>query len=324
MNITDTLGHKVLSHKDITRSEALTLYREAPLEALCSMADQIRRAFCQNKFDVCTIINGKSGRCSENCKFCAQSAHHRTAINNYPLLSPEDMLAQAQSDYSQGAAHYGIVTSGKSLSDDEVDTVCEAVRLIKSKTGIAVCVSLGLLNEAQYRKLKEAGVVRVHNNLETSERFFPEVCTTHKFSEKISAIRAAQRAELEICSGGIVGIGETIEDRVDMAMTLRELGVKNVPVNMLNPVAGTPLAFREVLGEDELRRVIAVFRFILPDAYIRLAGGRGLLDDMGRLCFTSGANASISGNMLTTSGFSLESDMKLFNELGFEVQYCND
>ncbi|MBQ2617451.1 MAG: biotin synthase BioB, partial [Synergistaceae bacterium] len=201
---------------------------------------------------------------------------------------------------------------------------CEAVRKIKAETGISVCVSLGLLTEEQYRKLKEAGVVRVHNNLETSEKFFPKVCTTHKFSDKVKAIKAAQRAGLPICSGGIMGIGESVEDRIDMALSLRELGVKNVPVNMLNPIPGTPLALRQVLGEDELRRIIAVYRFILPDAFIRLAGGRGLLEDMGRECFESGANASISGNMLTTSGFSVESDMKLFDELGFKVEYCDD
>ena len=180
------------------------------------------------------------------------------------------------------------------------------------------------MTEAQYAKLKAAGVVRVHNNLETSESYFPNVCITHKFSDKVNAIKAAQRAGLPICSGGIFGIGESVEDRIDMAFSLRELGVKNIPVNMLNPVAGTPLALRELLGEEELCRIIAVYRFILPDAFIRLAGGRGLLEDMGRKCFESGANASISGNMLTTSGFSVESDMKLFDELGFRIDYYED
>ena len=323
MSYAEILASKVISGGKISKEEAMKLYYE-PLEEICAKADEIRKHFCADRFDVCTIINGKSGRCSEDCKFCAQSAHHKTNTESYPLLSPDELTEKAKRDFSKGVAHYGIVTSGRNLSDEEVDRVCEAVRKIKAETGISVCVSLGLLTEEQYRKLKEAGVVRVHNNLETSEKFFPNVCTTHKFSDKVKAIKAAQRAGLPICSGGIMGIGESVEDRVDMAFSLRELGVKNVPVNMLNPIPGTPLALRQVLGEDELRRIIAVYRFILPDAFIRLAGGRGLLEDMGRECFESGANASISGNMLTTSGFSVESDMKLFDELGFRIEYCDD
>ena len=323
MSYAEILASKVMSGGKISKEEAMKLYYE-PLEEICAKADEIRKHFCADRFDVCTIINGKSGRCSEDCKFCAQSAHHKTNAESYPLLSPDELTEKAKRDFSKGVVHYGIVTSGRNLSDDEVDRVCEAVRKIKAETGISVCVSLGLLTEEQYRKLKEAGVVRVHNNLETSEKFFPNVCTTHKFSDKVKAIKAAQRAGLPICSGGIMGIGESVEDRIDMALSLRELGVKNVPVNMLNPIPGTPLALRQVLGEDELRRIIAVYRFILPDAFIRLAGGRGLLEDMGRECFESGANASISGNMLTTSGFSVESDMKLFDELGFRIEYCDD
>ena len=323
MSYAEILASKVMSGGKISKEEAMKLYYE-PLEEICAKADEIRKHFCADKFDVCTIINGKSGRCSEDCKFCAQSAHHKTNAENYPLLSPDELTEKAKRDFSKGVAHYGIVTSGRNLSDDEVERVCSAVRKIKAETGISVCVSLGLLTEEQYRKLKDAGVVRVHNNLETSEKFFPNVCTTHKFSDKVKAIKAAQRAGLPICSGGIMGIGESVEDRIDMALSLRELGVKNVPVNMLNPIPGTPLALRQVLGEDELRRIIAVYRFILPDAFIRLAGGRGLLEDMGRECFESGANASISGNMLTTSGFSVESDMKLFDELGFRIEYCDD
>ncbi|MBQ7221234.1 MAG: biotin synthase BioB [Synergistaceae bacterium] len=323
MSYAETLASEVMNGYSITKGEAMKLYHE-PLEELCSKADEIRKKFCADKFDVCTIINGKSGRCSENCKFCAQSAHHKTNAENYPLLSPDEMLGKARHDSSHGAVHYGIVTSGRNLTDDEVDRVCEAVRRIRAETGLSVCVSLGLLTEEQYRRLKSAGVVRVHNNLETSERYFPQVCTTHKFSDKVAAIKAARRAGLPICSGGIFGIGESVGDRIDMALSLRELGVKNVPVNMLNPIQGTPLALNEVLGESELRRIIAVYRFILPDALIRLAGGRGLLADRGRRCFESGANASISGNMLTTAGYTLESDMKMFDELGFKVGYCDD
>ena len=322
MNI-ETLANEVMQGRQITGEEALRLYRQ-PVDELCSKADEIRKFFCADGFDICTIINGKSGRCSENCRFCAQSAHNHTGTKEYPLLPEEDIVARAKINDEQGILRYSIVTSGKRLSDSEVDRMCETVRRIRRETGISVCISFGLLNEEQYRKLKEAGVTRVHNNLETSRRNFPNVCNTHTFDDKIAAIRAAMAAGLSVCSGGIMGLGETVEDRIDMALTLRELGIKSVPVNMLNPIPGTPFENNEKLTEEDMRRIVAVYRFILPDASIRLAGGRGLLPDKGRSCFMSGANAAISGDMLTTSGITVETDMKMIKELGYEVRYGNE
>src|SRR5699024_3586927 len=179
---------------------------------------------------------------------------------------------------------------------------------------------VGLLGEAQYRRLKPAGVTRVHNNLETSRRNFPNIYTTHTFADKLRAIRAAQSAGLFVCSGGIMGLGETIEDRIDMALTIRELEIKSVPVNMLNPIPGTPLGENEPLSAEDMCRIVAVYRFLLPDAAIRLAGGRGLLADKGRSCFMSGANAAISGDMLTTAGITTEADKQMFKELGYEAR----
>ena len=305
---------------EITREEARWLYGQR-LEELCEKADEIRAYFCSNGFDICTIINGKSGRCSENCRFCAQSVHNHTGAEEYPLLSTEEILAQARKNEEQGVLRYSIVTSGKRLSDREVDQMCGTVRQIRRETGISVCISFGLLNEEQYGKLKAAGVTRVHNNLETSRRNFPNVCTSHTFEDKIKAIRAAQAAGLSVCSGGIMGLGETVEDRIDMAFTLRELGIKSVPVNMLNPIPGTPFGKNKKLTAKDMCRLTAVYRFILPDASIRLAGGRGLLPDKGKSCFQSGANAAISGDMLTTAGISVETDRKLLAELGYEVRY---
>lgn len=319
----EKLTEKVLNGEQITKEEAMNLY-EQPLEELCESADQIRRKFCAEQFDICTIINGKSGRCSENCKFCAQSAHNHTGAEEYPLLPDEEIIAQARTNHEQGVLRYSIVTSGKRLSDAEVERMCGTVRKIRNDVGIAVCVSFGLLNEAQFRKLKEAGVSRVHNNLESSRRNFPNVCTTHTFDDKIAAIRAAQAAGLTVCSGGIMGLGETAEDRIDMALTLRELGIKSVPVNMLNPIPGTPFENNPKLTGDDMRRIVAVYRFILPDASIRLAGGRGLLADKGKSCFTSGANAAISGDMLTTAGITTKTDMAMLDELGYEVKLCNE
>lgn len=314
---------KVLGGQSLEKAEALELSRQ-PTKELCQAADEIRRHFCAERFDICTIINGKSGNCSEDCKFCAQSARSHTRAEHYPLLPADEIVAQAGKNHRDGVLRYSIVTSGKRLSDAEVDTMCQTIRRIRDEVGISVCVSFGLLNEAQYRRLKDAGVTRVHNNLETSRRFFPQVCTTHTYDEKIDAIRAAQAAGLSVCSGGIVGLGETWEDRVDMALTLRSLGVKSVPVNLLNPIPGTPLESNVPLTAEELRRIVAVYRFLLPDASIRLAGGRGLLADKGEGCFTSGANAAISGDMLTTVGITVQTDMALLEKLGYKAGLCNE
>lgn len=313
---------KVLHGGAISREEAIALY-EAPLEELCQAADEIRKYFCGNGFDICTIVNGKSGRCSENCKYCAQSSYYHTGAGEYPLLDKEEIVAQAKYNGERGVLRYSIVTSGRALNNREVDKMCEAIRAVKQETSIEVCVSFGLLNVEHFRKLKEAGVTRVHNNLETSERNFPNICTTHTFEDKIDAIRAAREAGLSVCSGGIMGLGETKEDRIDMAFTLRELGVKSVPVNMLNPIPGTPYENKKCLTVEEMRRIVAVYRFILPDASIRLAGGRGLMEDKGESCFQSGANAVISGDMLTTSGYTIESDMEMIHRLGYQEELWN-
>lgn len=318
-----TLTEKVLKEGQVTRDEALYLYGQ-PLDELCESADKIRRRFCSSRFDLCTIINGKSGRCSENCKFCAQSAHNHTGVTEYPLLPDEEILAQARSSRQQGVLRYSIVTSGRQLSDQETDRMCRLIRRIREEVGISVCVSFGLQNEEQFRRLKEAGVSRVHNNLETSERNFPNVCTTHTFADKLQAIRAARAAGLSVCSGGIMGLGETIEDRIDMALNLRELGIQSVPVNMLNPIPGTPFEKNAGLTQEDMRRIVAVYRFILPEASIRLAGGRGLLPDKGKSCFTSGANAAISGDMLTTAGITVRTDLELLKELGYEVKLYDE
>lgn len=317
------LKEKVLREESITKEESMT-FMDADLEELAQAADEIRAKFCGNGFDICTIINAKSGKCSENCKYCAQSAYYDTTAEVYPLLGTEEIVKQAKYNDDRGVLRYSLVTSGRCLSDAEIDKACESIRAVKRETGIEVCISMGLLREEQFRRLKEAGAVRVHNNLETSRNNFPNVCTTHTFADKVEALKAAGKAGLSICSGGIMGLGETMEDRIDMAFSLKELGVKSVPVNMLNPIPGTPYEKNERLTNDDMRRIVAIFRFILPDASIRLAGGRGLLPDKGRSCFVSGANAAISGDMLTTAGISIETDMKMIKELGYEVRLWNE
>lgn len=320
MEIVEKLKQKVLGGGEVTREEALELV-EAPLEELAQAADQLREHFCGDRFDLCTIVNGKCGKCSEDCKYCAQSAHYHTNLEeSYPLLSTEELVKGAAENKRQGVLRYSIVTSGRKLSDREVDQVCESILAIREQVGIEVCVSFGLLGEEAFRKLKEAGSSRVHCNLESSRRYFPQVCTTHTYDEKIQTMQAAQRAGLSVCSGGIIGLGETMEDRIDMVLTARELGVKSVPVNLLNPIPGTPYEHNPVLTEDELRRVVAIFRFLIPDGNIRLAGGRGLLEDKGARCFHSGSNAAISGDMLTTSGITVQRDQEMLKGLGYQVR----
>lgn len=323
MSYINESADKVLNGGQVTKEEAIKLYNQ-PLEELCKAADDIRSHFCADQFDICTIINGKSGSCSEDCKFCAQSAHNHTCAAQYPMLSANEIIDNAKHNHEQGVLRFSIVTSGKRLSDSEVDEMCEAICQIRREVGISVCISFGLLNEAQYRRLKDAGATRVHNNLETSRRFFPQICTTHTYQDKIEAIKAAQAAGLTVCSGGIMGLGETPDDRIDMAITLRDLGIKSIPVNMLNPISGTPFENNLKLTQEDMRRIVAVYRFVLPCASIRLAGGRGLLDDKGESCFKSGANAAISGDMLTTSGITVETDMALLKKLGYKAGLCNE
>ena len=315
-----TLTDEVLQGKEISKEEALKLVT-APLQDLCSYADEIRKHFCGNTFDMCTIINGKSGRCSENCKYCAQSAHYCTKIEEYPLLDSDTIVEQAHYNDDRGVLRYSIVTSGKALNDAEIENVCQSIRRIKEETNVKVCVSFGLLNAKQFEKIKQAGVERVHNNLETSRNNFPNVCTTHTFDDKIKAIKSAQSVGLNVCSGGIMGLGETMEDRIDLALSVRELGIKSIPINLLNPIPNTPYESNPILTNDEMCRIVAIFRFINPKSFIRLAGGRGLLEDFGKRCFQSVANAVISGDMLTTTnGMTIEKDMQMVKSLGYEVK----
>lgn len=317
MDLTEQMERRVMAGELLSRDDALTLAKQ-PVEQLAAAADRIRAHFCGNRFDLCTIINAKSGKCSENCKFCAQSAFYSTGAESYPLLSAEEITERAVSDSARGVLRYSLVTSGRCLNDAEVDKACEAIREVRKSCPIHICVSMGLLNEDQYRRLHQAGADRVHNNLESSPRFFPSVCTTHTHEDKIAAIHAAQAAGLSVCSGGILGLGETMEDRIDMALAVRKLGVRSIPVNVLNPIPGTPFEKNAPLTIDELRTVIAVYRFLIPDAAIRMAGGRGQMPDHGRLCFQSGANAAITGDMLTTTGYTVESDLAMIRSLGYE------
>jgi len=317
-SLIDHLKNEIINGQEITKDKALKLI-EINLEELCTAANEIRQKFCGDEFEICTIINAKSGRCSENCKFCAQSAHYKVNIEKYPLVDTKTMLSAAKKDDAAGVQRFSPVTSGKRLKKSEVESLCKSMKEIKKNTNLKICASCGLLNANDFKKLKEAGLTRYHNNMESSKNFFKTVCSTHTVEDKIRTIQFAKQQGLEICSGGIMGLGESWEDRIDMAFTIHELGAVSIPINMLNPIPGTPFANNKVLSVDEMRRICAIYRFINPKAFIRLAGGRGLMKDKGRSCLQSGANALISGDMLTTSGITIKRDLQMINELNYHV-----
>ncbi len=310
---------QVLEGYNISKEEAYKLI-DYDVEVLRNYAKSIREQLCGNVFDLCSIINGKSGACSENCKYCAQSAHYSTRVETYPLLDAEVFIKDAKEHKAEGVLRYSIVTSGKRLSKKEVEDVAKIYKRMREECEIKLCASHGLLDKEDFTKLKEAGIVRYHNNLETSRNYFASICTTHTYEDKIKTIKAAQKVGLEVCSGGLFGIGETMEDRIDMAFELREMGVASIPINVLVPIPGTPMEKMLPITEEEVLKSIAIYRFIHPTAFIRLAGGRMYLTDNGRLAFEGGANATITGNLLTTCGNTIQDDLKMLKTLGFEVK----
>ena len=318
MSLADQLRKRVEGGEALGREDAVLLSRE-PADELAKQADALRHSLMGDSFDLCAIVNGKSGRCPENCAFCAQSAHYSTAVTEYPLLPEETIMQTAVQQAKRGVLRFSVVTSGRRLSDGEVWSLCRAYRTIRERTGLQLCASLGLLSAEQFRCLKNAGVTRYHNNLETSRRFFFFFCTTHTYDDKCAAVEAATAAGMTVCSGGIFGLGETMEDRIDLALQLRALGIRSIPINVLSPIPGTPLQNNKPLGQEELVRSVAVLRFLLPRSAIRLAGGRGAMPDHGKAAFLAGANAAITGDMLTTAGFDAASDRELAESLGYRI-----
>lgn len=316
----EQLVDEIIAGKRLTREDDVSFLVEGDLESLKKGANRIREALCGNRVDLCTIINGRAGRCSENCKFCAQSAHHHTGAQEYSFMDIDKIVEECKKNEANGAHKFSIVTAGRSLSAKDFDLAVKAYkRMHEECKKIHLCASHGFLTEEQFRILKANGVTMYHENIETSERNFPNICTTHTYAEKIECIKAAQRAGLYVCSGGIIGMGETWQDRLDMAFALAELGIDSIPINALIPIKGTPLEELSSLSEDDILRSIALFRFINPTADVRLAAGRTLLTDCGREAFFSGANATLTGDMLTTSGNNTAQDKKMLVENGFDI-----
>ncbi|HPL62509.1 MAG TPA: biotin synthase BioB [Syntrophales bacterium] len=288
---------------------------------LVSCADRIRRAVKKDRVVLCSIINAKSGRCPENCSFCAQSAHHRTGIENYPLIDPEEMVAAAERMHRSGATRFSFVVSGYAPSGRDMEKICRAAREIRRKTSLTVCASLGVLTRDMANDLKKAGVGVYHHNLETARGYFREVCTTHDYEVDIETVKAAKAAGLRTCCGGIFGLGESWEHRIELAFTLREIDVDGIPINFLNPIPGTPLGGRPLMRPVEALKCIVLFRFVHPDKNIFICGGREkVLGDFQSWLLPAGANGMIVGNYLTTPGRGAGADLNMISDLGLRSE----
>ncbi|NIA08681.1 MAG: biotin synthase BioB [Nitrospiraceae bacterium] len=279
-------------------------------------ANKVRRDFIGSRLELCSILNAKSGACTEDCKFCAQSSRYSTHISVYPLLKKEKILKAAEDASEIGAERFSIVTSGRRLNPREFNYIVETISLIREKIDIKVCASLGSLKVEELRILKDAGLSRYHHNIETSARYYSEVVTTHSFQERIDTIHSAKAADIEVCSGGIIGMGETWQDRIDMACLLKKLDVESIPINILVPIKGTPFGSMEPISCRDIIRTICIFRIILKDKIIKVAAGRErTLKDFQGLGFMAGANGMIIGGYLTIKGRSVEADHQLVKEI---------
>lgn len=288
------------------------------LPRLMAATTALRRRYFGDRVTLCSILNAKSGACSEDCAYCAQSAHHQTTVQVYGLKNQTEMVAARDEAACHPIAHFGVVTSGEALKPAEVEAVARAVG--SSPGGqVAWCASLGGLSPAQLRDLKAAGLRRFHHNLETARSFFPRICTTHSFDDRLRTIRAAREAGLEVCSGGILGLGESLEQRVEFAVTLAEERVNSIPVNFLVPIAGTRLEGTSVMQPLEMLKAIMMFRLLNPRSEIRVCAGRGNLRDLQGMIFYAGATAMMVGNLLTIPGRAPEDDLRMLRDLGLEI-----
>jgi len=277
-------------------------------------------AASQDKVVFCAIINAKSGRCSEDCAFCAQSAHHQTDITDRSLTDIRDIISYAKTLEGYGVKRLSLVSSGRGVSDDDLSRFLSIYSALKEHTRLSLCASHGIVTLKQARKLKANGVTRYHHNLETGESYFPHICTTHTYQERLATIHTALEAGLEICCGGLIGLGESVRDRIELAFTLQKLGVKSIPLNVLMPVKGTPLENNKIVSASELLKTVALFRCINPTAKIRFAGGRPLFDSQTQMqSLKYGFDALMIGDYLTKKGMDIETDIINLKNSGLRI-----
>ncbi len=323
----DSLEDKIiLSGYSITKEEALQLVQIQPSAFslqhffnLFSAANRIRETFRENSVDLCSIVNAKSGACPEDCSYCAQSSKSKIEVLVYPLVKKDIVIDKAKEAKDAGVKRFCVVTSGRKIGKNELIEIASMITDIRS-VGLLPCATLGLMDKEELSFLKESGLERYHHNLETSERFFPEICRTHTYHDKLKTIDAAKAVGLSICSGGIFGLGETWQDRIDMAFAIKELNVDSVPINFLIPVKGTSMGDRDFLHPFEALKIISLYRFILPEKEIRVCGGRmQILGEFNSMVFMAGADALLTGNYLTTTGRTFKDDLRLIEQYGLRV-----
>lgn len=313
------LEEKCIAGTGCSAEEALQLV-ECDEAELLAAASEIREAFFGNRVELCSIINAKSGKCDMDCRFCSQSAHNSTEIEVYPFMDSQSLEDQIREDIADGNRKCGVVTSGGKLSTDELKELANVVERIGGGDEAPVCGSLGRLTPEDLAMLKESGVTRFHHNMETAEGFYSEICTTQDWQQRLDTVKAAQSAGLKVCSGGLFGMGERWEDRIDLAIALRELGVDSVPINFLYAHPGTPLKDQEPMSAEEALKIIAIYRFLLPNVTLRICGGRAhILGDRQPELFAAGANGLMTGNYLTVAGSQYESDLEMIEKLGLAI-----
>ena len=321
------LTEKVLSGGVISAAEGLTILeaRGSEYTAYMAGAHRIKEECLGDRIDLCSIINAKSGRCAENCSFCSQSVHHQTQTPVYELKSCDEIVQGALQAEKEGNHCYGIVTSGTGVSlGEEFDRILEAIRRIGRETSIQPSASLGLLDKSSAAALAGAGCVTYHHNLETARSFFPEICTTHDYEDDVSTIRTAKQSGMQVCCGGIFGLGESLQQRVEMGLTLRELDVDSVPLNFLNPIPGTPLENNAFLTPMDCLRIITLYRYLLPDKRITVCGGREKnLRDFQSAIFMAGASGTMIGNYLTTTGRAQADDLQMIQDAEVVINACH-
>ena len=300
----------------MNKQELLKLY-DIDLEELITIAEKITKEnFPKKEIEICSIISAKTGKCGENCKYCSQSIHNHADIFCHPLLSVNEVRQAALQAKENGATRFCIVTSGRSESGEDFEKILEMIKAVATIPDIHCCASLGLLNEEQIKQIKEAGVERFNHNINTSKNYHSEICTTHNFEDRVNTVKLLKKHGLEACTGVILGMGETKEDRIDMALSLAELNPKTVPINVLNPIKGTALeGYEDKITEEEVIRSICIFRIAMPKAILRYAGGRKtrLSKETQKLGLRAGINGMLSGDYLTTDGVELSQDKELID-----------
>lgn len=301
--------------------EAMELDSTIETDALCKVADRVRQARCGGQLDTCSIINARSGRCTEDCKWCSQSRHFATGVREYEIVDEDEALRQARDCVCRGVKRYSLVTSGRRVTSDQIDAFCRIFRRIAAELPqLKLCASMGLVAETELQALADAGVSRYHCNLETSSDYFPELCSSHTTADKLATIAAARRVGMEVCAGGIIGMGETMRQRLQLVREASQAGAVSIPVNILNPIPGTPLENATPMTDDEIIRSVALMRLVAPDAVMRFAGGRSRLDEATtERILRGGMNGVMVGDLLTTVGNSVDDDYRLFARTGYSL-----